>query len=64
MKHALDNSVIYEQVGFTKFQTAGDLLVPSNIAITRPNGRVDSLIVDSPTFTSHLPLSQFDPKKK
>ena len=59
----LDNSVIYEQVRFTKFHPAGDLLVPSNIAITRPNGRVDTLTVDSPTFTSHLPLSQFVPKK-
>jgi hypothetical protein len=59
----LNNAIFYEQVRYEDFQSVGNLSVPHKIKITRPNGRVDSLIVDSPAFSSQLPPSAFDPGK-
>ena len=59
----LHNSVAFEQVRYEDFQQVGNLKVPHRIEITRPTGRVDSLIVDSPAFSSRLPQSAFDPSK-
>jgi hypothetical protein len=57
------NRVLYEQVQFVSFQTVGDLLVPRRVLITRPTGRTDTLVLDSPHFSPQLPPSTFDPKK-
>lgn len=59
----LDNTVMFEQVRFTEFQSVDNLLTPKTISITRPNGRVDTLHIDRPTFTSKLTTSDFTFKK-
>jgi hypothetical protein len=59
----LNNSITYEFVHYDKFQTVGSLSVPNRITITRPNGQIDSIVVDSPKFTTYLPPSVFDPGK-
>jgi hypothetical protein len=59
----LSNSVTYEQVRYERFQPVGPLSVPSRITITRPNGQVDNLLVDSPTLSTQMPSSVFKPGK-
>jgi hypothetical protein len=59
----LNNSVFYEQVQFMSFQEVGNLILPKDVTIKRPTGRMDSLTIEPPVFASNLPSTVFDPKK-
>jgi hypothetical protein len=59
----LNDSISYEQVRYDTFQPIGNLLSPSKITITRPNGHIDTLIMEPPTFSSQLQPSVFNPAK-
>ena len=59
----MNGLITYDQVRYDKFQSIGNLSVPSNITVIRQNGSVDTFIVDPPAFSSQMPSSIFNHKK-